>query len=860
MRRKKIFCILGSGVVILGGMLFSCDYVRASVDSSYMREAMLSTVELRKYFEQAMELFELGKYKEAVLVFEKLIEVEKKQGQNYFTPFAEIYIDKSKDRMKELMIVQDKRWEKIRQDVISETEEMARGEVQKKGDERETTDDGRWTIKEQKTQDVMEKREEADQKGYEGIEKKIISERKAKRALEAKKQDDGAQSVYKDAMECYNQGDFPLAIIKFKKVKELDPESSLAEQADFYIAEIQRTIKKNEEKMILVRMEEARKARLQMEREDKLKELERIRQEKEKQALKRVFVQRLKTRLAYEKVFKVTKYMDDIVKYVKVKQFEEAEKIVNSAMSEFPENTRFKDILHYIALEKIRQEEDALERARELTEEKMLLEVAKQHILPGEKTAMLEKGEKKKTPLVKVPEIRTKLKIPISVDFKNVELDYVLGFLSDATGVNIVPSSQIDMGEKKVSIKIKDMPLEEALRYILKAQDLVYRIEEDAVWVAAKDEMDNEKIETRVYFLNQGIGKFSEFSVEAKSESGSLEGEQSSSASEVKTVKDILQNTVDWPKDSKLTLDERTGALIMSNTPSNLEIIENLIYNLDVTPIQVLIEAKFLEVKATDVNELGVEWKVNSAWGVKETNASQPIHGIAANSGVDFTNFTRVAEGFNLTYQGILTHPQFQMILHALQEKQNVKTLSAPRITTLNNQLATIEVIDEYIYPTRYEASLVQYDINGDGDFDDAGETEWANIPQDFVTRNVGILLHVKPSVGVDKKTITLALTPEVSEASGSYSYSGNVTIPQFKTRNLSTSVVMQDGETIVMGGLMKETKTNVKTKVPVLGDIPLLGGLFRRSTEDTEKRNLLIFVTATVMNKDEEVIASTVK
>ncbi|MEK6733084.1 MAG: secretin N-terminal domain-containing protein, partial [Candidatus Omnitrophota bacterium] len=388
-----------------------------------------------------------------------------------------------------------------------------------------------------------------------------------------------------------------------------------------------------------------------------------------------------------------------------------------------------------------------------------------------------------------------------------------------------------------------------------------YRIEEDAVWVAAKDEIDNEKIDTRVYFLNQGIGRFAEFTTQSSSssvEKGEA-GSKSSAAdsSEVKTVKNILENSVEWPKDSKLTLDERTGALIVSNTPSNLETIENLLYNLDITPIQVLIEARFLEVKVSDLDDIGVEWKLNSLWGMDKNKAGQSVYGVAQNSGVDFSTFSRSDEGFNLTYQGILSNPQFQAVLHALQEKQNVKTLSAPRITTLNNQTATIEVVDEYIYPTRYEASLVQYDINGDGDFDDAGETEWVNVPQDFVTRNVGILLHVKPSVGIDKKTITLALTPEVSEDAGSFTYSGNVSIPNFTTRNLSTSVMVKDGETVVLGGLIKETNTIVKTKVPFLGNLPFVGGLFRKSTDSKERRNLLIFVTADIMDKDRDKVAS---
>jgi general secretion pathway protein D len=514
-------------------------------------------------------------------------------------------------------------------------------------------------------------------------------------------------------------------------------------------------------------------------------------------------------------------------------------------------------------MQKIKMEESALKRARELTEEKMMLDVAKKHILPdvggGRGRPLLD--EKKITPIVRVPEIRRRLKIPISVDFKDVGLDYVLNFLSDATGVNIVPSSGIDMAEKKVTIKIKEIPLEEALRYILKSQDLVYRIEEDAVWVATKDEIDNEKIDTRVYFLDQGIGRFAEFTTVASSSADKGESESGSSvaSAEVKTLKNILENSVEWPKDSRLTMDERTGALIISNTPSNLETVENLLYNLDITPMQVLIEARFLEVKVTDLDDIGVEWKLNSIWGMDQNRAGNTVYGFAKNSGSNFSDFSNDTkdQGFNLTYQGILSNPQFQAVLHALQEKQNVKTLSAPRITTLNNQTATIEVVDEYIYPTRYEASLVQYDINGDGDFDDAGETEWVNVPQDFVTRNVGILLHVKPSVGVDKRSITLAMTPEVSEDAGRFTYPGSVSIPKFTTRNLSTSVIVKNGETVVLGGLIKETNTNVKSKVPILGDIPILGGLFKKSTDSKERRNLLIFVTASVMEEKQNKVAS---
>jgi general secretion pathway protein D len=169
-------------------------------------------------------------------------------------------------------------------------------------------------------------------------------------------------------------------------------------------------------------------------------------------------------------------------------------------------------------------------------------------------------------------------------------------------------------------------------------------------------------------------------------------------------------------------------------------------------------------------------------------------------------------------------------------------------VTTLNNQTATIRVVEEFNYPTRYEVSLIQFDINGDGDFDDAGETEFANVPQDLQKRDVGILLNVTPSVGRDLKTVTLVLAPEVSQFSQFRSLGGGVTVPEFTSSQLTTSILIEDGQTVILGGLMKDTTSETTTKVPVLGDLPLVGGLFRQKEESTSRKNLLIFITAHVL------------
>ena len=176
--------------------------------------------------------------------------------------------------------------------------------------------------------------------------------------------------------------------------------------------------------------------------------------------------------------------------------------------------------------------------------------------------------------------------------------------------------------------------------------------------------------------------------------------------------------------------------------------------------------------------------------------------------------------------------------------------------------MATIKVVDEWIYPTRYDYEIVQFDVNGDGDYNDAGETTYKNVPKDFIRRDVGILLKVIPSIGADKKTVSLSLIPEVSEATADFfAYTGDVKLPKFTSRNLSTSIVVNSGDTVVLGGLIKENRTKILTKVPLFADIPLVGAFFKKNTDSIERKNLIIFVTAKVLTPSgEEIVVADAK
>jgi type II secretory pathway component GspD/PulD (secretin) len=492
---------------------------------------------------------------------------------------------------------------------------------------------------------------------------------------------------------------------------------------------------------------------------------------------------------------------------------------------------------------KLEREEERLAAEIDLEEQEMMNDVLRAEQVPEDSL------QRKPRPLPvgavtaeSSTRMHAKLAEPISFDFQEVALADVLDFVADAADVSIIPSPRLDLKTQQVSLRIDKLPLELALKYLMKHQGLAYRIEDGVILIASQEEFSAEPLETRVMFLRSGLGPFA-------LETAAVE---TNPALIMDPLKDLLEQAIEKPSGSKIVVDERSGCLIVTNTAQNIRKIEQLLSKLDVAPLQVLIETRFVELTMTDLEHLGFESVLNDDVALTKTaskfNTKGPEHQIAKAGGSKFAALSRESEGLNLTLQGVLTDVQFESVLHLLEEQQKSKTLSAPRVTTLNNQSAQIKVVEEFRYPTRYEVSLVQFDVNGDGDFDDAGETEFVNVPQDFQKRDIGILLNVTPSVGKDLKTVTLVLAPEVSQFSQFRDLGGGVTVPEFTTSQLTTSVVMQHGQTVVLGGLMKDTTSETLTKVPVLGDLPLLGNLFRQHEQSQTRKNLIIFVTARVL------------
>ena len=217
---------------------------------------------------------------------------------------------------------------------------------------------------------------------------------------------------------------------------------------------------------------------------------------------------------------------------------------------------------------------------------------------------------------------------------------------------------------------------------------------------------------------------------------------------------------------------------------------------------------------------------------------------------------------------GVLTDPQFGVVIRALAQRKGVDLMSAPSVTTKGGQRATIEVIREFIYPTEFDPPQVPTNVGGGGIGGVAGIGGGTTsipvtptTPTAFEMRPVGVRMEVDPTVGADGYTIDLNLLPEVTEFDGFINYgspilsNGQVLTeniinqPVFSTRKVTTAVTVWDGQTVVLGGLIREDVQDVEDKIPVLGDLPWVGRMFKSTAEDHFKRNLMIFVTAKLID-----------
>jgi type IV pilus secretin PilQ/predicted competence protein len=381
----------------------------------------------------------------------------------------------------------------------------------------------------------------------------------------------------------------------------------------------------------------------------------------------------------------------------------------------------------------------------------------------------------------------------ITVDAQGADIKTVLRTISDYSGKNIVYGPDV---KGEVFVHIKDVPWEEALDIILKAHGYGYREEYGMIRVSeierlTKEELDLQSADRKKDDLLPLITR--------------IIFVNNSNAEELKSALQDLASTR-----GKIDFDKGSNSLIVSDTEPVIEKIEETVKALDKKTYQVDINAKMVDVDVEATRELGIDWSALNL------HAS----GFGGVGSVDVTNEIASSAG-TVKFGTVRSWGELNAVLQMLEKTNKANIISNPRITTMDNREARILVGKEIPLIVSDEAGNAVTELT-----------------------KVGILLKVTPHVNSDR-TITLDMHPEVSDLQSEATVQGGVII---STNEADTRVVVRNGDTAVIGGLIKNSQTSVKQGVPVLKDVPFLGWLFSTSSKVSKKQELVIFVTPTIV------------
>lgn len=417
----------------------------------------------------------------------------------------------------------------------------------------------------------------------------------------------------------------------------------------------------------------------------------------------------------------------------------------------------------------------------------------------------------------------------ISINFQDIPVRNVLQLIADYNQFNLVVSDSV---EGNLTLRLDGVPWQQVLDIILQVKGLDKRVDGNVILVAPKDELDlREKQQLEKQKLEQEMGELSSEIIKVNF----------AKASDIAEMINGEGNISMLSERGSMTIDERTNSLLIRELPENIEVIREIIESLDIPVKQVQIEARIVTINEGNMDELGVRW------GFTSINGSHTVGGSIENNlatiglydgggedggssvGIDdFLNVNLAATSPNATSLAFQvaklgSDTLLDLELSALQQESKAEIISSPRLITTNKKPAYIEQGTEIPY---LESSS-------------SGATS--------VTFKKAVLsLKVTPQITPDNRLVLdLSVT---QDRPGQVVKTGTGEAVAIDTQRIGTQVLVNNGETVVLGGIFQHSITNSVDKVPLLGDLPLLGALFRRSYENVGKSELLIFVTPKVV------------
>ncbi|HFA7057783.1 TPA: type IV pilus secretin PilQ [Neisseria gonorrhoeae] len=414
----------------------------------------------------------------------------------------------------------------------------------------------------------------------------------------------------------------------------------------------------------------------------------------------------------------------------------------------------------------------------------------------------------------------------ISLDFQDVEIRTILQILAKESGMNIVASDSVN---GKMTLSLKDVPWDQALDLVMQARNLDMRQQGNIVNIAPRDELlakDKAFLQAEKDIADLGALYSQNFQLKYKN---------------VEEFRSILRldnadttgnrNTLVSGRGSVL-IDPATNTLIVTDTRSVIEKFRKLIDELDVPAQQVMIEARIVEAADGFSRDLGVKF---GATGRKKLKNETSAFGWGVNSGFGGgdkweaqtkINLPVAAAANSISLVRAISSGALNLELSASESLSKTKTLANPRVLTQNRKEAKIE--------SGYEIPFTVTTALGGGN---STNTE---------LKKAVLGLTVTPNITPDGQII---MTVKINKDSPAQCASGNNTILCISTKSLNTQAMVENGGTLIVGGIYEENNGNTLTKVPLLGDIPVIGNLFKTRGKKTDRRELLIFITPRIID-----------
>lgn len=446
-----------------------------------------------------------------------------------------------------------------------------------------------------------------------------------------------------------------------------------------------------------------------------------------------------------------------------------------------------------------------------------------------------------------------------SLELKDMDIMDVLKLLSQKTGLNIVAGKNV---RGKITLYLKDVDVRDVLRIVLETNDLAFEEDGNIVKVMAARDYElmygkkfGDKTKVKVVplkyatasdlapllsQLKSGIGKVlvdeqSNTVVLMDSDSPLADMQNLIRKVDVPVVTRVFALNYTKAEDlekklsgilsknvGKIKVDARSNKIYVTDIPSKMVEIENIVNAFDVKHRQVLIEAKIVKVVLGDEFKMGVDWEA----------ILRAYHNMDFKSAFTVLTTTDKKGRFSI---GSIESDDYTAVVEALEKVGHTNTLSSPRITAINNEEAKILVGSTEPYVTTTTTTPA------------SGPTTTAE-SVNFI--DVGVKLFVTPTIN-EESFITMKIRPEVSSVTDYLLTSQNNKIPIVDTTTAETTVMVRDGVTIVIGGLIKDESIDTINKIPVLGDLPLLGFLFRNRDKEVNKTELVVFLTPHIVTGD---------